>query len=156
MAGMTGPSAVRTSTSGPLPCAAAVCTPIASRARTIKPRRNSFMRRIITLCAQAAVLIAIKTLKVSYAGCPPASAEITCSHCYPGERSRPLGSGTCGPAPLHPYNEVMKRIALISGLLGPVLFAGMVIVLTVVEYDFLRTLGWDSIRRPTVDWPSGL
>jgi hypothetical protein len=50
----------------------------------------------------------------------------------------------------------MKRIALISGLLGPVLFAGMVIVLTVVEYDFLRTLGWDSIRRPTVDWPSGL
>jgi hypothetical protein len=57
---------------------------------------------------------------------------------------------------LRPYNEGMKRVALIGGLLGPVLFAGMVTWLTIMEYDFLRTLGWDGLRRPTVDWPSGL
>ncbi|MGE5252164.1 MAG: DUF998 domain-containing protein [Bacteroidota bacterium] len=50
----------------------------------------------------------------------------------------------------------MKRLAVWSGVVGPILFAGMVIWLTVVEYDFLRTLGWDGIRRPTLDWPSGL
>lgn len=50
----------------------------------------------------------------------------------------------------------MRRFALIGGLAGPVLFAGTVTWLTVVEYDFMRTLGWDGLRRPTLDWPSGL
>lgn len=50
----------------------------------------------------------------------------------------------------------MKRLAVIGGLVGPVLFAGTVTWLTVVEYDFMRTLGWDGLRRPTLDWPSGL
>src|SRR5512143_1108112 len=54
------------------------------------------------------------------------------------------------------YNRLMKRLALISGLAGPILFAGMVIWLTIVEYDFMRTLGWDGLLRPTLDWPSGL
>ncbi|MBE0683119.1 MAG: DUF998 domain-containing protein [Anaerolineales bacterium] len=46
----------------------------------------------------------------------------------------------------------MKRILLI----GPVLFAGVLIILTFVEYDFLRSLGWHPINDPTFDWPSGL
>lgn len=46
----------------------------------------------------------------------------------------------------------MKRIFLI----GPVLFTATVITLTVLEYDFERSLGWDPITAVTLDWPSGL
>jgi hypothetical protein len=47
---------------------------------------------------------------------------------------------------------IMKKIILT----GPVLFAVVVITLTIVEYDFLRGLGWDPIKDPTYDWPSGI
>lgn len=50
----------------------------------------------------------------------------------------------------------MKRIAILSGLLGPVLFAGVVIILTLLKYDFLLSLGWHPLNAPTFDWPSGL
>ena len=50
----------------------------------------------------------------------------------------------------------MKRLAVICGLAGPILFAGMLIWLTTIEQDFMRTLGWDGLRHPTLDWPSGL
>ena len=46
----------------------------------------------------------------------------------------------------------MKRIIL----LGPALFAIVLAALTLVEYDFLRSLGWHPINDPTFDWPSGL
>lgn len=46
----------------------------------------------------------------------------------------------------------MKRILF----LGPVLFASVLTILTLVEYDFLRSLGWHPINDPTFDWPSGL
>lgn len=46
----------------------------------------------------------------------------------------------------------MKRIIL----LGPVLFASVLAILTIVEYDFLLSLGWHPINDPTFDWPSGL
>ena len=46
----------------------------------------------------------------------------------------------------------MKRIILI----GPVLFATVLFVLTFVKYDFLLGLGWHPIHAPTFDWPSGL
>lgn len=46
----------------------------------------------------------------------------------------------------------MKRIIL----LGPILFALVLITLTIVQYDFLRGLGWHPINDPTFDWPSGL
>ncbi len=46
----------------------------------------------------------------------------------------------------------MKRILL----LGPVLFAGVTTILTFVEFDFLKSLGWHPINDPTFDWPSGL
>lgn len=42
------------------------------------------------------------------------------------------------------------------GIFGPLLFAGAVIILTILQYDFLRSLGWDPISAPTFDWPSGL
>jgi hypothetical protein len=46
----------------------------------------------------------------------------------------------------------MKRLFL----LGPILFTVVVIVLTILQYDFLLGLGWDPIKAPTLDWPSGL
>jgi hypothetical protein len=46
----------------------------------------------------------------------------------------------------------MKRIILI----GPIIFAIMLIILTVIQYDFMRGLGWHPITAPTFDWPSGL
>ena len=50
----------------------------------------------------------------------------------------------------------MKKVAVISGLLGPVLFALVVITLTILKYDFLLSLGWHPLYEPTFDWPSGL
>jgi hypothetical membrane protein len=46
----------------------------------------------------------------------------------------------------------MKRIIL----LGPILFASVLTILTIVECDFLLSLGWHPINDPTFDWPSGL
>ena len=41
-------------------------------------------------------------------------------------------------------------------MIGPALFASVVTILTIVQYDFMRGLGWDPIYAPTFDWPSGL
>lgn len=41
-------------------------------------------------------------------------------------------------------------------MLGPLLLGGVIIVLTFVEYDFLRTLRWHPLYATTIDWPSGL
>lgn len=46
----------------------------------------------------------------------------------------------------------MKRIIL----LGPILFASSLAALTIIEYEFLLSLGWHPIHNPTFDWPSGL
>jgi hypothetical protein len=46
----------------------------------------------------------------------------------------------------------MKRIILF----GPIIFAIVLIALTIVQYDFMRGLGWHPINAPTFDWPSGL
>jgi hypothetical protein len=50
------------------------------------------------------------------------------------------------------YYYGMKKIILA----GPILFAVVVITLSIIEYDFLRNLGWDPINDPTFDWPSGI
>jgi len=50
----------------------------------------------------------------------------------------------------------LKRAAIISGLIGPVLFAIVVTSLTIIKYDFLLSLGWHPLNAPTFDWPSGL
>jgi hypothetical protein len=41
-------------------------------------------------------------------------------------------------------------------LLGPILFAIVLTTLSIIQYDFMRGLGWDPINDPTFDWPSGL
>jgi hypothetical protein len=49
-----------------------------------------------------------------------------------------------------------RKLAALGGILGPVLFAGVVTILTILQYDFMRGLGWDPLHAPTFDWPSGL
>ncbi|MGB7873915.1 MAG: GNAT family N-acetyltransferase [Anaerolineales bacterium] len=49
-----------------------------------------------------------------------------------------------------------QKLAALGGILGPILFASVVTGLTIVQYDFMRGLGWEPIHAPTFDWPSGL
>lgn len=48
------------------------------------------------------------------------------------------------------------QLAVTAGVAGPLLLGGTILVLTLRQQAFLRTLGWDSLLAPTVDWPSGL
>jgi hypothetical protein len=48
------------------------------------------------------------------------------------------------------------RAAAIAGMIGPTVLGGAIGVLTILQRDFLRGLGWHPLRAPTIDWPSGL
>ena len=47
------------------------------------------------------------------------------------------------------------RLGALIGMIGPLLFALVIAGLTVVQADFMRSLGWDPFG-PVIDWPSGL
>jgi hypothetical protein len=49
-----------------------------------------------------------------------------------------------------------RRFAAAAGIIGPLLFAAVVLALSVLQYPFMRSLGWDPLFRPTFFWPSGL
>lgn len=53
------------------------------------------------------------------------------------------------------FARLMKLGSLV-GMICPLLFVVVVTGLSIVEYDFLRSLGWDPLQAPTFDWPSGL
>src|SRR5512140_357188 len=55
-----------------------------------------------------------------------------------------------------PSGIYVRRIGALAGMLGPVLFAVVLTTLTLVQYPFMRSLGWDPIAHPTFYWPSGL
>jgi hypothetical protein len=48
------------------------------------------------------------------------------------------------------------KIAAISGMVAPLLFGGLLVLLTVSQYRFMLSLGWRPLAAPTFDWPSGL
>jgi hypothetical protein len=50
----------------------------------------------------------------------------------------------------------MVRAAAAAGMVGPVLFAAILLGLTVVQYDFMLGLGWRPLGDPAGAWPSGL
>jgi len=50
----------------------------------------------------------------------------------------------------------MIKLAVRAGIVGPILFGVVLITLTILKYDFLLSLGWDPLKAPTFDWPSGL
>ena len=47
------------------------------------------------------------------------------------------------------------KLAALSGVIGPLVFAFMVTGLTFAESDFMRSIGWDPFGN-VLDWPSGL
>lgn len=49
-----------------------------------------------------------------------------------------------------------ERNAALAGMIGPVMFVVIVIVLTVAQYGFMRGLGWHPTGSSGVPWPSGL
>jgi hypothetical protein len=51
---------------------------------------------------------------------------------------------------------VLLRNAALAGMIGPALFALIVVVLTVAQYGSMVDLGWDPIGASDVPWPSGL
>ncbi len=50
----------------------------------------------------------------------------------------------------------MTKLAARVGVIGPILFAAVVTILTITKYSFLLSIGWHPINDPTFDWPSGL
>jgi hypothetical protein len=48
------------------------------------------------------------------------------------------------------------RLTVTAGVTGPLLLGGTILALTLRQQAFLRSLGWDPLLAPTVDWPSGL
>ena len=48
------------------------------------------------------------------------------------------------------------RGAAIAGIVGPALFALVVIALTAIQYDFMLGIGWQPVADPAGAWPSGL
>ena len=46
------------------------------------------------------------------------------------------------------------RLAVLAGILGPFLLGSVITVLTIVERDFMHSIGW-RLDAP-LDWPSGL
>lgn len=53
-------------------------------------------------------------------------------------------------------NARLLHFAALAGIVGPFLFGTMLVILTVLEYDFMRSLRWDPLLAATTDWPSGL
>jgi Protein of unknown function (DUF998) len=51
---------------------------------------------------------------------------------------------------------VSLRNASLAGMIGPAVFALIVIVLTLAQYRFMVGIGWDPVGVSDVPWPSGL
>lgn len=49
-----------------------------------------------------------------------------------------------------------QRNGALAGLVAPVMFGAVILVLTVAQYDFMVGLGWHPLRDSGVPWPSGL
>ncbi|MCU0493033.1 MAG: DUF998 domain-containing protein [Chloroflexaceae bacterium] len=50
----------------------------------------------------------------------------------------------------------LVRLGAAAGMLGPGVLGVAIGVLTVVQYDFMRSLGWHPLYAAMTDWPSGL
>jgi len=46
--------------------------------------------------------------------------------------------------------------AAIAGMMGPILFGTVLLVLSALEYDFMLGIGWRPLADPAGAWPSGL
>ena len=51
-------------------------------------------------------------------------------------------------------NAPVLRLVALTGIIGSPLFGAALVVLTVLQYDFMRSLRWHPLAP--IDWPSGL
>jgi hypothetical protein len=61
------------------------------------------------------------------------------------------GAGSGGETP-----RALLRTAAVAGMVGPALFAAVLVALTVMQYEFMIEIGWRPLRDPAGAWPSGL
>lgn len=47
-------------------------------------------------------------------------------------------------------------MAALAGMVGPVLFGTVLLVLSYLQYDFMLGIGWQPLADPAGAWPSGL
>jgi Protein of unknown function (DUF998) len=52
--------------------------------------------------------------------------------------------------------QMIVRVGAFAGMAGPVLFGGVLVMLTAVQYDFMVGIGWKPLEDPAGAWPSGL
>lgn len=50
----------------------------------------------------------------------------------------------------------LVRASLWAGIICPIALGVAIVTLTLLQYTFMRRLGWHPISAPTTDWPSGL
>ena len=51
---------------------------------------------------------------------------------------------------------MMGKVGAFAGMVGPIIFGAILVVLTVVQYDFMVEIGWRPLGDPAGAWPSGL
>ena len=51
---------------------------------------------------------------------------------------------------------ISPRNAALAGMVGPVLFASGLAMLTTLQYDYMLEIGWEPLKDPSGAWPSGL
>src|ERR687891_2035552 len=51
---------------------------------------------------------------------------------------------------------MMVKVGACAGMAGPILFGTILVLLTVVQYDFMVEIGWQPLGDPAGAWPSGL
>ncbi len=66
-----------------------------------------------------------------------------------------LGREETAPASILVKRRIIK-LAGIAGTIGPVLFGGVLLALSVFEYHFMLGIGWQPLADPAGAWPSGL
>jgi hypothetical protein len=66
-----------------------------------------------------------------------------------------LGREGTASASIRVKSHIIK-LAGIAGTIGPVLFGGVLLALSVLEYDFMLGIGWQPLTDPAGAWPSGL
>jgi hypothetical protein len=49
-----------------------------------------------------------------------------------------------------------QRLAVWAGLIGPIVLGSAFVLLSILQYPFMQSLGWHPLTAPTADWPSGL
>jgi uncharacterized membrane protein YidH (DUF202 family) len=79
-----------------------------------------------------------------------AALEITPLRCKHVERKRRFERRT------GTEHRTTARAAAVAGMVGPILFATVLLALTAVQYDFMLGIGWQPLSDPAGAWPSGL